>query len=156
MHPRLTGAEFEKRKGEPNRRAMKRIIDSGEVPGLLGYDNGVPVVWCSVAPRERFSRIMRSPFLKLLDDRPVWSVVCLFVAPSHRKQGVTAQTLEAVTEYVRGQGGKIVEGYPIVPKKSGYPDVFLYHGTATAFRKAGFTEVARPSDTRRVMRYFLD
>ena len=34
-------------------------------------------------------------------------------------------------------------------------DVFAYTGLYTGFKKAGFIEVARRSETRPVMRYFI-
>lgn len=34
---RLTRKEFERQKGEANRQAMKTIVESGEIPGLLAY-----------------------------------------------------------------------------------------------------------------------
>ena len=54
---RLKRSEFEKQKGEGNKRAMKKIITSGEVPGVLAYKDGQPVAWCSVGPREVFSAL---------------------------------------------------------------------------------------------------
>ena len=80
---RLTQREFDAQKGEGNRRAMKAIVDSGRVPGVLAYHEGQPVGWCSVAPREEFPRLGRSRILKPVDDEPVWSVVCFFIVISN-------------------------------------------------------------------------
>ena len=152
---RLTGREFDGQKGEGNRRAMKAIVDSGRVPGILAYHEGHPVGWCSVAPREEFPRLGRSRILKPVDDEPVWSVVCFFIAKSYRRRGVARRLLKAALDYVRDCGGRIVEGYPVEPKKSGIPDLFAYHGLASMFRSAGFKEVARRSETRPIMRYVI-
>jgi len=57
--------------------------------------------------------------------------------------------------YVRKQGGKIVEGYSVEPKKGWTPDPFAYTGLASAFRKVGFVEAIRRSVTRPVMRYVI-
>jgi GNAT superfamily N-acetyltransferase len=134
---------------------MKKIIDSGQVPGILVYANGRPVGWCSIGPREVYPRLERSRILKRVDDQPVWSVVCFFVTRSHRRKGLATKLLKAAVEYARKRGAGIVEGYPVEPKKDSMPDVFAYHGLASAFRKAGFREVARRSQTRPIMRYFL-
>ncbi|MBU1707525.1 GNAT family N-acetyltransferase [bacterium] len=152
---RLTRAEFEKQKGAGNKRAMKKIVTSGEVPGIIAYADGEPVGWCSVAPREMFTLLERSRVLKPVDDKPVWSVVCFFIDKAYRHQGVSVKLLKAAIEYVRKQGGKIVEGYAIEPKKGSTPDVFAYHGLAAAYRKAGFKEVLRRSPTRPIMRYVI-
>ncbi len=50
---------------------------------------------------------------------------------------------------------KIVEGYPIAPKKDKVPDVFAYTGFLSAFQSAGFVEVARRSETRPIMRFYI-
>jgi uncharacterized protein (DUF362 family) len=62
--------------------------------------------------------------------------------------------LKAAVEYVKEQGGEIVEGYPVDAKKD-MPPAFIYHGVAAAFQKAGFVEVARRSETRPIMRFFI-
>jgi GNAT superfamily N-acetyltransferase len=152
---RLTAREFDAQKGEGNRRAMKAIVDSGRVPGILAYHEGYAVGWCSVAPREEFPRLGRSRILKPVDDEPVWSVVCFFIAKSHRRRGVARRLLEAALDYVRESGGRIVEGYPVEPEKSSIPDLSAYHGLASMFRSAGFKEVARRSETRPMMRYVI-
>jgi len=42
---RIKRSEFDMRKGAGNRRAMKRIVDSGEVPGILAYDGTEPLAY---------------------------------------------------------------------------------------------------------------
>ena len=150
---RLKRSEFEKQKGENNRKALKRIVECGEIPGLLAYADGQPVGWCSVAPREAFGALERSRVLKRVDDRSVWSVVCFFVAKPFRRKGLTVALLRAAIEYAREQGARIVEGYPIEPKKSPAPDPFVWTGLPSAFRRVGFVEVARRSPTRPIMRF---
>jgi len=148
---RLSRSQFDQQKGNGNRRAMKRVVKAGP-PGLLAYVDGETVGWCSVAPREEFPGLQRSRFFKPLDEEPVWAVSCLFVARTHRKRGVSVALLKAAVEFVRQQGGRIVEGYPQVPRKDPMPDVFAWTGLASAFARAGFKEVARPAPTRPVMR----
>jgi len=152
---RLKRCEFERQKGEENRRAFKNIVDSGQIPGILAYANGQPIAWCSVAPRDTYSTLQRSRILKPVDKEPVWSIVCFFVAKQFRRKGVTRKLLKATMEYVGRQGGKILEGYPLEPKKRKIPDAFAYTGLASAFRKAGFVEVLRRSETRPIMRYVI-
>lgn len=152
---RLRRKEFEQLKGEGNRRAMKTIIESGQKPGLLAYAGKQPVAWCSVAPREQFPALERSRILKKIDDEPVWSISCFFIHKNYRKQGLGVRILEAVIQYVKKQGGQIIEGYPVEPRNDRTADVFVWTGLASFFRKAGFTECARRSDTRPIMRYHI-
>jgi len=154
MSWRLTAGAFEKNKGAPNKRAMKKIIMSGEVPGLLAYLGSEPIGWCSVAPREQFPRLERSRNFQPVDDKQVWSVVCLFIAKPYRAQGVSVALLKAAAEYARKMGGKIVEGYPVEPNEK-WPDAFAWTGTTSAFVKAGYKEVLRRSPRRPIMRQHL-
>jgi GNAT superfamily N-acetyltransferase len=152
---RLKRSEFEVQKGEGNKQAMRRIIDSGEIPGLLAYHQEEPVGWCSVARREAFPVLDRSPVLKRVDDQPVWSVVCFFIARPYRHHGVSLQLLQAALDYAQEHGARIVEGYPVEPKKGSTPDVFAYTGLVSMFLQLGFVEAARRSETRPLMRYYF-
>jgi GNAT superfamily N-acetyltransferase len=153
---RLTRKEFEQQKGKANREAMKAIVVSGKKPGLLAYSEKKPVAWCSVAPRKSFPALERSRILKMVDDQPVWSISCFFIHKDYRKQGLSVRILEAAVDYIRTQGGKIVEGYPVEPKKGKIADVFAWTGLASAYTKAGFVECERRSETRPIMRYYID
>lgn len=135
---------------------MKTRVYQGEVPGLLAYTEGKPIAWCSVASREHFPALNRSRILKQIDDTPVWSIVCFFVEKSYRNLGVTVALLEAAIDHVRQQGGKVVEGYPVEPKKDKIPSVFAWTGLASAFKKTGFVECLRRSETRPIMRFHIE
>jgi GNAT superfamily N-acetyltransferase len=149
---RLKRSEFEKQKGLPNKRAFKKIVASGQVPGLLAYAGREPIGWCAVAPRETYSALERSRVLARVDDEPVWSVICLFVARPYRGRGVSVALLKATVQHARRGGARIVEGYPVEPKKGRMPDAFAWTGLVSAFRRAGFVEVLRRSPTRPIMR----
>jgi GNAT superfamily N-acetyltransferase len=153
---RITRSQFSKQQGEGNRQALHAIVASGEVPGLLAYAGGEPVGWCSVAPRDSYPSLNRSPVLKKLDDRPVWSIVCFYVDKEHRSQGLTLELIRAAIEYVRGQGGRIVEAYPSQPKGQRLPPVSSYMGFPALFEQAGFIECARPSPSKVMMRYYIE
>ncbi|MFQ5651169.1 MAG: GNAT family N-acetyltransferase [bacterium] len=156
MWYRLKRSEFERNKGDGNKHAIKARVDAGTVPGLLAYCGDRAVAWCSVAPREEFPVLQRSHILKPVDDRPVWSIVCFFVTKDLRRCGLTRALLEAVIDYVKERGATILEGYPVAPKTDGYPVVFACTGFQSAFEKAGFVECARRSETRPVMRYYIE
>ena len=149
------GSEFERMKGESNRLAMKARVEAGEMPGILAYLDGAPVGWCAFGPREIYPRLKSSRLLKEIDDQPVWSVVCFFVDRRHRRKGLTSALLLAVIDVVRMRGGRIVEGYPNLPKPGGHGDPFVYTGLSPAFLRAGFEEVARPSERRVIMRFYI-
>ena len=152
---RLKRSEFEKHQGEGNRRALRGIVESGGVPGILAYDGGEPVGWCSVAPREEYGSLERSRVLKRLDERPVWSIVCFFVARGHRGRGVILELVRGAVEHARRHGAEIVEAYPTVPRSGRLPPVSSFMGMPEVFEQAGFVECARPSDAKMVMRRYL-
>jgi GNAT superfamily N-acetyltransferase len=149
---RLKRALFNRQKGDRNKRAMREIVDSGGIPGLLAYAGGKPIGWCSVAPRETFPVLENSRVLKRVDDTPVWSVVCLFVERRWRRKGVSTQLLRAAADYAAARGATVIEGYPVHPRKGTVPDAFAWTGLSSAFSRAGFTEVVRRSPTRPIMR----
>jgi GNAT superfamily N-acetyltransferase len=153
---RVKRSEFERQKGQGNKDALKKIVDSGEIPGILAYADGEPIGWCSVAPREAYPVLDRSPVLKRVDDQPVWSIVCFFVAKPFRGQRVSAELLQAAVEYAARSGAKIIEGYPLVPKRDHMPDVSTFTGLVSVFLQAGFVEVLRRSEIRPIMRYFVE
>jgi len=155
MYWRIRQSVWEKQKGDGNKKAIKKIIFSDEVPGILAYLNDEPVGWCSVAPREEFIKLGNSRILKPVDDNLVWSVVCFFIHRNYRRKGLSVALLNAVKKFVKSNGGKIIEGYPVEPKKDKMPDAFAWTGLSEAFKKAGFKEVLRRSETRPIMRYYL-
>ena len=149
---RLKRSTFNEQKGKKNKAAFKAVVDSGEAPGILAYANGTAIGWCAVAPRETYPALERSRVLKRIDAQPVWSIVCLFIARPYRRKGLSVELVKAAADYVRKRGGKIVEGYPVEPRKDEMPDAFAWTGLASAFLKAGFVERARRSETRPIMR----
>jgi GNAT superfamily N-acetyltransferase len=152
---RLRRRDFDRNSGEQNRQAMRDIVDSGGVPGLLAYAGDEPVGWASLSPREEFAHLEHSRILWRVDDQPVWSVVCFVVDERFRGQGLMTELLQASIDYARQRGARIVEGYPVEPRKrlTGYSG---FAGVASTFRRAGFVEVARRSPDRAIMRYYIE
>jgi GNAT superfamily N-acetyltransferase len=151
MSWRLSPAEFRERKGEGNKKSLYKLVKAEEPLGVLAYDGSRPVGWCAVAPREHFPRLANSKVLAPVDRKPVWSITCLFVDKGYRRQGVSAELIKATAAYARKQGATIVEGYPNDISES-LPDAFVWTGLLPAYRKAGFTEVARRSKQRPIVR----
>ena len=70
--------EERRMKGPLRKAAMKQRVDAGTPVGLIGYAEGAPVAWCSVAPRSTYRRLGG---LEMVDEAPedVWSIACFFV-----------------------------------------------------------------------------
>ena len=152
---RLSRSQFEAQKGGINRRSFRKIVEKSP-PGILAYRGGEPVGWCAVAPREEYPVLERSRVLKSVDSQPVWSITCLFVAKPFRRSGMSVALLKAAKEFAREQGATLLEGYPVEPYDGDMPAAFAWTGLVSAFRKAGFKEVARRSRTRPIMRWSVE
>lgn len=140
--------------GLENRGQMKALVDRGTVPGLIGYRDGVPVAWVSLAPREDYSKLSRSPVMKPVDDRPVWSIVCFFVDGAARGRGLSERMLRAAVDYARSRGARLLEAYPVDKDERSHPDS-MFFGAKSMYDRAGFREAARRRPTRPVMRKAL-
>jgi len=156
MFWRVPRKEFDQGKGPGNKRAFKKIVSQGQEPGIIAYNDKEPIGWCAVAPREVYVALERSRILKPIDDKPVWSVSCLFIKKPYRRKGVSAQLLRAAVEFAAAHGATVVEGYPVEPSMDKMPDPFLWHGVPSAFKTAGFREVLRRSKSRPIMRFEID
>ena len=152
MYWRLKRAEFNAQHGEGNRLAMRALVESGSTPGLIGYLEGRPVGWVSVAPRLEFPVLNNSRILKPVDEQQVWSVNCFYVVRRSRRKGVSTALIKAAVRFAAEHGAQIVESYPVDPKKGDYPDAYIYTGAMSAFEQAGFVEVLHRSETRPIMR----
>ena len=61
--------------------------------------------------------------------------------------------LRNAIQFASKQGAQVIEGYPIEPTIIKTPDPFVCTGVPSAFRAAGFKEVARRSKSRPIMRF---
>ena len=155
MHYRRSGTSSSvARRAKTYRAGLKSLVETGKPPGLVAYRDGVPVGWVSLAPREEFARLKRSPVMKPVDDKPVWSIICFVVPAEHRGQGVARALLQGAIAYAREHGATVVEAYP-VDKKDPSKDDAMWFGAKSMYDHAGFNEVARRKPTRPVVRLEL-
>jgi ribosomal protein S18 acetylase RimI-like enzyme len=147
LPPRTTRAQA-------NRGALKALVDAGRPPGLIGYEGGTPVGWVSLGPREEFAKLARSPVMKAVDARPVWSVICFVVPPAHRGRGVARALLEGAVAYARERGATLLEAYP-VDRSGRSADDTMWFGAKSLYDEAGFREVARRKPERPIVRLAL-
>lgn len=137
-----------------SRAAFRKLVNSRRPPGLLAYQGKQPVGWVSLAPREEYAKLERSPVMKPVDDKPVWSIVCFVVPSEYRGQGVAQALLEGAVAYAKKRRAKLLEGYP-VDKPTRSTDDFMWFGAKAMFDRAGFREVARRKPFRPVVRIKL-
>jgi GNAT superfamily N-acetyltransferase len=117
-------------------------------PGVLAYLDGVPVGWCSVAPRSTYRRLMHSRTIPFVDDRDAWSAVCFVVRGGYRRRGLMHVLLDGAVAHAKAHGASVIEGYPVEVDEDGRVDVVSgYVGTTRLFEAHGF-ERAEPTTGR--------
>jgi GNAT superfamily N-acetyltransferase len=132
--------------GTPKKRRMGALVRAGREPGLLAYDGDEPVGWISVAPREEFGALSRSPQYRPRDaDEGVWSIVCLAIDRHARRRGVAGALVDAALAHAFGHGAAAVEAYPHVS------DPRDYMGSVPLYERAGFVRV-RDANKRAIFR----
>jgi GNAT superfamily N-acetyltransferase len=147
---RATTAEARQPDGKSRKMALRARIAEGLPIGILGYLEGEPVAWCSIAPRPTYRRLGGPDDFS--DDRDaVWSLVCFFVKRQWRGHGATEQLLAAAIDEARAHRAKIIEAYPVEPDSPSY----RFMGFVDTFRKAGFAKVGKAGLRRHVMRLSL-
>jgi GNAT superfamily N-acetyltransferase len=144
---RATPEEARRTDGRSRKAALERRVREGVPIGILGYLDGEPVAWCSIAPRPTYRRVggKQDPTNK---PENVWSLVCFFVPRRLRGKGLMRRLLEAAVQHAREKGATVVEAYPVDPDSPSY----RFMGFVPAFEAAGFREVGRAGTRRHVMR----
>lgn len=148
---------FKEMESAERKSAMQARVMAGEPVGLLAYEKGEPIAWCSVAPRSSYGRLERSRSIGHIDDRDVWSIVCLFITPHARGHGISRHLIEAAVEYAGQCGTEVVEAYPVEPERDEEGNwqpakSYRFMGYRSSFEKAGFSDVTPPGSSRRIMR----
>jgi GNAT superfamily N-acetyltransferase len=132
--------------GTPKKRALGSLVLAGREPGLLAYDAEEPVGWISVAPREEYEALLRSPQYRPQDqDDGVWSIVCFVVDRPRQGEGIAGALLDGAVKHARRRSAAVVEAYPHRSKKDNYM------GHLDLFLERGF-RVVRQTGTRAVVR----
>lgn len=145
---RATSAELKDAKSPARRQQMLHRINDGVPVGLVGYDQGTPIAWISVAPKETFQKGLGGA----KENDGVWSVTCMFIARDHRKQGLSAQLIEAAAKEARKHKATVLEAYPVDPDSPSY----RHMGFVPVFKRAGFSAHGREGTRRHVMHLALD
>ena len=154
MWMRLPAAEFRRGKGAGNRRALRALV-AKRPPGLIAYVSDEPAGWVAVAPREEYVRLGNSRVLEPVEGERVWAAPCFFIGREHRGAGLTAALLEAAAYHAARNGARAIEGYPNMNRAERQAPAFVWTGFESTFKRAGFTEIARRSPTRPILRKAL-
>lgn len=143
---RATPEERRLKDSEDRKAAMAGRVAAGVPVGLLGYLDGEPVAWCSVAPRSTYRRL--TPAHDPAEDEGVWAIACFFLVRRLRGKGAVRRMLAAAVDHARSQGAIVVEAYPVAPDAPSY----RFMGFVPVFEEAGFVAVGCAGKRRHVMR----
>jgi len=148
------GKLWEESKGARNKLALKKLVESGKADGLLAFEDGEPVGWCSVGPRGDFPRLDRSRPFQAASPEGTWSVTCFYIKPGWRGRGVAEALLEGAVALAKRKKARALEGYPVKPAAGdrAVPAAFAWTGVPRLFEKARFANVTKRSDERNVYR----
>jgi GNAT superfamily N-acetyltransferase len=160
MVTRLSGAELREFKPADRKKMLQSLVKQGKVPGLLAYKGKEPVGWIAVAPREMtpdWNRGRKSSAAEAeadATDPGCWGASCFFVRSGHRKQGMTAELLEAGIAHAKQGGAQRLEACPMShdDKRSA---VGMCVGPLRTFERAGFEKVLERKAGRPLMRLKL-
>lgn len=139
-----------------NQEMFRELASAATFPiGLIAFDGGEPVGWCAVGPRDRYTRMLKSPTLQERDrseDSKAWLVPCFMIRPDRRGSGVATSLLTAAVALAAAHGAAVIEGFPLAgdKRRSGGSD--FQTGVEGLFAGCGFYAVYRPSANRVIMR----
>lgn len=158
---RISGSKFRKLDSISRKELLQTTVCRGKPIGVLGYIDGNPIGWCSVAPRESYPRLERSKTIRRIDDKRTWSVVCFFLKRSFRRGKHSLALLKGAVAYAKDQSAEVVEGYPVEPAidKNGnlnYDVSYRFMGYVSTYKKAGFKDVTPKDSSRVIMRYYIN
>lgn len=135
-------------KGSDRKPLMKARIKAKTTVGLVGYLEGEPVAWVSIAPRETY-RDLGGPEAET--GEKIWSLACMYIHRKRRGEGHGMELIEAARAYAKKRGGTVLEAYPVDPKSPSY----RFMGFVPAFERLGFTKHGKAGSRRHVMRLGL-
>lgn len=144
---RVPNHEFRHLTGAQRPARLRQYAEMGTPPGVIAYVDDEPAAWCSVAPRSSHHRLTRSRTIPVVDDTPVWSVVCLVVRSPFRRRGLSRHLLAGAIDHARSQGAPMLEAYPLDPQGGRVSSALAYVGTVSLFEAAGFERITATDST---------
>ena len=145
---RATAEEGRGTSGAVRKQQMLGRIDRKVLIGLLGYAEGKPIAWVSIAPKQTYWRL-GGPEPEA--DETVWSLACMYMRRQFRGRGLAHDLIKAAIDHARKKGADIIEAYPVAPDAPSY----RFMGFVPAFEAAGFEEIGMAGTRRHDMRLTL-
>jgi GNAT superfamily N-acetyltransferase len=139
---RMTAEELKNNTSSKRKEYIRQRVWDGVPIGILAYQNGDAIAWCSIAPRETYRRLGGDETLE-----NVWSIACFYIKKEFRDKGLLDILIEKAKDYAKENGAKHVEAYPVEPDSPSY----RFMGFIRTFEKVGFRLVKMAGTRRHVM-----
>ncbi|BDU17103.1 GNAT family N-acetyltransferase [Lysobacter auxotrophicus] len=145
----MGGRTWDAAKGEPNRAAFRKLVNSGKASGVLAFHGDEPVGWCAIGPRADFPRVERSKALVRPWSPATWSLNCLYVPAPWRGRGVARALVAGAIDLARQQGAEEVEAYPqSLDPGERQGGAFVWTGVPSLYEPLGFQRQGPPGRGR--------
>jgi GNAT superfamily N-acetyltransferase len=153
MYHKLRSSHYNKMSAQERYNAQKDLVMNGRGSGIIIYADNEPVAWCQVGKAEEFLRYNHSKLYKALQIpeslKPEWRISCFFVDRKRRKEHLSSYALDSALDYIKSNGGGIVEAFPKFSAPSGTPS---YAGSQSMYERCGFEYIAKLGTSTFLMR----
>lgn len=150
---RVSRSVFNAMGKEQRKGALRQLCLNGDEPGVIAINDSKALGWCAIAPRSSYPVLQRSRVAHPLDGAEagrIWFISCLYVRVGFRRAGLTKQLIDAAVRHAFEHGASCVEACPTEATGTGAE---RFVGTAATFLACGFTEIARRSPNRPLVRF---
>ena len=145
---------------ETNKAHLSSRVEAGPPPGLIAFEEGLPVGWMQIGPRADVpewnnARRVSAPLEgELATDPASWAISCFFIRSRARGRGLSHRLVSSGIRFARENGARMLDACPIDQAKQS-KSVGLFVGSTRIFEAAGFRQIALRKPGRPLMRLEL-
>ncbi|MCX7286769.1 MAG: GNAT family N-acetyltransferase [Rhodobacterales bacterium] len=122
-----------------NRAEKQALVQQGRAQAALVYAGADCLGWCQYGPPAELPRIKNLAAYRAAETPAAdWRITCFFVEKSHRGQGIAQAALHGALAEIARLGGGRVEGFPEDTTGRKATAAFLFSGSLSMFKAAGF------------------
>lgn len=127
----------------------REFIEQGKLKGYLAYSGNEVIAWCNVNNRNNFAKLDRVNSPEIWQDynnEKIKSLLCITVAPSMRRKGVSKGILKEIIKDSVEEGYDYLEVYP----GQGEMNEKSYRGASSVYEHNGFVRLEHDLETMRL------
>lgn len=127
--------DFDQRTAEENRAVREELFETDRMDGYLLYSNDKPIGWVQACGRDLLVKLTKQ--FRRRADRKSAAITCWFLAPQHRKKGLSDKFLQLIVKDLFDRGYQYIEAYPVKWQEK-KPDDDVWTGPLSMYERAGF------------------